>query len=161
MRQRFILFLVVLSLMFSGEILGQITTADVLPKRDKNALPGTPDWSKMNKKAVANWQTGVSNAGVRLRFPVNMAQLAAFDFEKEMRMDYWAGKGSSTTIREGFSLRSKPEIAICSYTNTLGFFCQKEIQIQKLTSLPIYFRLGSLQYVNYLEQKPNAVKPGF
>jgi hypothetical protein len=149
--------------MFSGEILAQITAADLLPNRKKTELPGTPDWPKMNKKAVANWQIRVSNAntGIRLRFPVNQAQFAAFDFEKEIRMDYWTGKISPAAVREGFSLRLKPEIAVCSYTSTLGFFCQKEIQIQKLTSLPIYFRLGSLQYVNYLEQKPNAVKPGF
>ncbi|HEY1021759.1 MAG TPA: hypothetical protein VGE06_05575 [Flavisolibacter sp.] len=42
------------------------------------------------------------------------------------------------------------------YNKGLSFFCQKELQLQKLTSLPVFIRLGSKDYVDYLEQKPNA-----
>jgi hypothetical protein len=44
------------------------------------------------------------------------------------------------------------------YYNCLGFFCKQEIKIAKLTNFkfPVAFRLGSLQYVNYLEGKPNT-----
>jgi hypothetical protein len=41
------------------------------------------------------------------------------------------------------------------YNQNLGFFCKKEVQLQKLTSLPIYFRLGTKEYVDRLERKPN------
>lgn len=45
------------------------------------------------------------------------------------------------------------------YPNSLGFVCKKEMQLDKITAVPLRFRLGSLDYVNYLEQKPNAKNP--
>jgi hypothetical protein len=44
------------------------------------------------------------------------------------------------------------------YTTHLSFFCKKEMQLQKRTSLNVFVRLGSKDYVDYLEQKPNARK---
>ena len=40
------------------------------------------------------------------------------------------------------------------YIKNLSFFCRQEIQLQKITLIPIRFRLGSLEYTNYLEGKP-------
>ena len=57
------------------------------------------------------------------------------------------------TARMSFSLRVLPQNF---YNQHLSFFCKKEVQLQKLTSLPVYFRLGSKDHVDYLEQKPNA-----
>jgi hypothetical protein len=44
------------------------------------------------------------------------------------------------------------------YTKHLGYFCKKELQLQKLTRVNVFVRLGSKDYVDYLEQKPNARK---
>ena len=44
-------------------------------------------------------------------------------------------------------------------TKGLGFFCRQEIKMDKQTAMPVRFRLGSMQQTDWLEQKPNTVKP--
>ncbi|MEP6951894.1 MAG: hypothetical protein ABI863_21575 [Ginsengibacter sp.] len=39
------------------------------------------------------------------------------------------------------------------YTCNIGFFCKKELLIEKTTKIPLRFRLGSLQQCNYYEGK--------
>ncbi len=55
--------------------------------------------------------------------------------------------------------RSMPVISADHYTQNFGFFCKKELQFEKASKIPLRFRLGSLPYNDYLEQKPNAVNP--
>ncbi|MBK8785637.1 MAG: hypothetical protein IPN43_03830 [Chitinophagaceae bacterium] len=51
---------------------------------------------------------------------------------------------------------SRSIIAADFYTCNFGFFCKKELQFEKATKIPLRFRLGSLQYNDYLEVKPNT-----
>ncbi|MBS1601354.1 MAG: hypothetical protein JST42_01710 [Bacteroidetes bacterium] len=39
------------------------------------------------------------------------------------------------------------------YVNHLGFFCKKELFLEKTIHIPVRLRLGSLDYVNRLEGK--------
>jgi hypothetical protein len=39
------------------------------------------------------------------------------------------------------------------YTQHFGFFCKKELALQKALKAPLFIRLGSLQQCNYLEGK--------
>jgi hypothetical protein len=43
------------------------------------------------------------------------------------------------------------------YCDNLGFFCKQEIKIQKFIKFPFKFRLGSVQYVDYLEGKAGSL----
>ena len=44
------------------------------------------------------------------------------------------------------------------YTQHFGFFCRKELQLEKAIKLPVRFRLGSLDYVNSLEHEGSKRK---
>ena len=64
-------------------------------------------------------------------------------------------KAAPDTIEKKVSLKPLPQNFYSQHT---GYFCKKELQLQKVTSLPLYIRLGSKEYVDYLEKKPNAIK---
>jgi len=49
-----------------------------------------------------------------------------------------------------------PIIPSTYHAARLGFICKQELQLDKLTPVPLRFRLGSLDYVNWMEQKPNS-----
>ena len=46
-----------------------------------------------------------------------------------------------------------PSIPLAYDYNKLAFFCKLEVRCDKQTATPIRFRLGSLQYANFLEGK--------
>ncbi|HVS96959.1 MAG TPA: hypothetical protein VHE54_10745 [Puia sp.] len=56
-----------------------------------------------------------------------------------------------TTVPPSFTMPAAYRID--RYTDHLGFFCKEEIGIQRTLHIPIFFRLGSLEYCNKLEGK--------
>ena len=58
-----------------------------------------------------------------------------------------------------FSLNQSAPYSIISsnfYTQHFGFFCKKELQIEKIIKVPFKFRLGSVQQCDWMEGKPNT-----
>ncbi|MBD0287228.1 MAG: hypothetical protein ICV79_17645 [Flavisolibacter sp.] len=63
---------------------------------------------------------------------------------------------STVQVRDTISKTSLMMARLLFPTHPVSFFCKKELQLQKLTKLNVYIRLGNKDWVDYLERKPNA-----
>ncbi len=66
----------------------------------------------------------------------------------------------NTTKLAGPAITAKPFIIVSPgyYTQNFGFFCKKELQLEKITKIPFRFRLGSVQQCDWMEGKAGAVR---
>src|SRR4051812_33270464 len=118
MRERSILFVVVLILIFDGEIFSQ------------------PKPQKINYPAI-NHPPAAADIVYNFRFQ-DPKKIPAENFE---RNQYKPPLQLHLNVLPG-----------SFYSGHLSFFCRQEIQLEKAISIPLRFRLGSLGYVDYLEQ---------
>ncbi len=130
MSQRFFYLVVVLIFTFDGESFGQLTYVENSPSLHQKPVI-------ISKKEVTIRNDQLTDKKIFFYSPfVN---------------SYLVGNGSPLTWLTAFRKRSD--------NLNPGFFCRKEWQFEKMTSIPLRIRLGSLEYTNYMERKPNALKP--
>ena len=101
-------------------------------------------------------QKSIVNQGPYL----NLGDTAGWKFNHPVP-GYFMKKETVKTVLKGSNYFVLKPLPPDFYSKNSGIVCKKELQFQKTTSIPLRLRLGSLDYVNYLEQKPNAVKRGF
>jgi hypothetical protein len=58
-----------------------------------------------------------------------------------------------TTYQNKPIISTTPIISSNFYTQNFGFFCKKELQLEKITKIPFKFRLGSVQQCDWMEGK--------
>jgi len=130
MTQRVFYLVVALIFTFDGESFGQLTYVENSPNLHDN-------FKVLSKK----------NATLRID---HLNDKKAFLYSPFVN-SYLVGNTSSLTWLTAFKK--------CCDDQNPGFFCRKEWQFEKATSIPLRIRLGSLEYTNSLEHKPNALKP--
>jgi len=62
-----------------------------------------------------------------------------------------------STYMQDPGIRRLPALPANFYSTHTGFFCQKELQLEKKTTIPFRFRLGSIDYCDKLEGKRRAL----
>jgi hypothetical protein len=132
MAKRIFYFVVVLTLGIPEEIFGQ-----KIPQPNSIEMPGEQAF-----------QQSIENRGAPL---VKDFQKNFLAFQKNI--EKWT---TNQVIYPFMADRVIVPLKADWYSSQLSFFCRNELILEKATAIPFRFRLGSLEYVDYLEQKPNS-----
>jgi len=133
MPQRFFYLVVVLIFTFDGESFGQLTYGEKPLKLLNNQESHRPNWQTNNNRL---WFLNAN--------------------KKTFQHSLFAYGQLSDNV---MPVTQIPVLQKRYEMQNMSFFCRKEWQFEKATSIPLRIRMGSLEYTNYLEQKPNSLKP--
>ncbi|MBI1343587.1 MAG: hypothetical protein GC171_11690 [Terrimonas sp.] len=135
MPQRFTFILVVLLLLISGNNFGQ-TKQHSFSKKNMPSVYGFFD------------QEGVIGG--------RYSRYLQWQFQKN-RASLSGSITQENSTKQGMDLPLLPFISTALpgdyYTRSLGFFCRKEIALEKIVPVPLRFRLGSVDYTDRMEGK--------
>lgn len=159
MRQRFCVFLVVYLLLFFARVSGQNMTG--FQSFGKNELKIRWIKTAYSGQGIRPWWIGNI---MRPRYTSVFSRSGVMMPDMEWKSPFQKGVEFYLSFRQSepefYSIKALPApVSSSCYASNLGLFCRKEMQLEKITKLPLRFRIGSLEYVNYLEGKPNALKP--
>jgi len=98
------------------------------------------------------WQL---NASAQYRFPLKPAAKAGSWCQSFRVVSSYAPQKPGRLAETPFhlSISSTCQVKPDTYSQHLGFFCRKELAFERITSIPIKFRLGSLEECNRMEGK--------
>lgn len=89
-----------------------------------------------------DWSTGSFSPGVAWAAPrVAPSRLEAQDPQGELNARLAMARASDHLVSADF------------YAQHMGFFCKKEWQLEKSSGVPLRFRLGSVDYCDFMEGK--------
>jgi hypothetical protein len=132
MAERFFYLVVVLIFLSCGEFFGQSVPVEKIFKKDIPFFFGkyTSDFRQNNVKLSDSLKASIIKSAIYNSASLPFKPLSNSLLVKDLQKN--------------------------SFPQRLSFFCRKEWQFEKATSVPLRIRLGSLEYTDYLEQKPNA-----
>lgn len=138
MRQRTRYFLVVLLLMFAGNIFAQINSGS-------NVYRYVKDLKKI---------TAPDNLSASHLYTPKFKKIIVASQSIPRSSCWYCPPQKAMYVFNLFSPIAKDFSSM-----QMGIVCKKEFEFEKKTSIPLRLRIGSLDYTNYMEQKPNALKP--
>ncbi len=103
----------------------------------------------------------INNVTENKSFTVSLLDTSLFcslSLVKKENRFYLGFSKLKTTLQDKPIISASPIISSNFYTQNFGFFCKKELQLEKITKIPFKFRLGSVQQCDWMEGKTNVVR---